>query len=173
MNEVDDRSAHGRERSVVFRGLEPGDMGWVIERHGAIYHQEFGWDSDFEALLAKIVVEYHEGFEPGRDNAWIAELDGTRAGSVFCCRRDRRTVQLRILLVEPDARGLAIGRRLVDLVLEFARSAGYSTVSLWTNDVLVSARRIYEAAGFRLVDEEPHHSFGHDLVGQNWELDLG
>jgi DNA-binding MarR family transcriptional regulator/GNAT superfamily N-acetyltransferase len=162
----------GGERTVVIRELDIGDMGWVIERHGAVYADEFGWNQDFEGLVAQIVADYHAGHRPGDENAWIAEVDGARAGCVFCCRRDEKTAQLRILLVEPWARGLGIGRRLVDECIAFARDAGYPTMMLWTNDVLVSARRIYEAAGFRLVESEPHHSFGHDLVGQNWELGL-
>jgi DNA-binding MarR family transcriptional regulator/GNAT superfamily N-acetyltransferase len=157
---------------VVIRGIRPGDLGWVVSRHGAIYAQEYGWDISFEGLVAKIVADYQANFRPGRENAWIAELDGARAGCVFCVERDLATAQLRILIVEPWARGHGIGRRLVDECVSFARSAGYEKMMLWTNDVLVSARRIYEAVGFRLVEEEQHHSFGHDLVGQNWELDL-
>ena len=154
------------------RGLDSGDLGWVIQRHGEIYRDEYGWDISFEALVAEIVAAYFANHRPGREQAWIADVDGSRAGCVFCCQRDAETAQLRILLVEPSARGLGIGRRLVDECIDFARGAGYRTIMLWTNDVLVSARRIYEAAGFELVDEEPHHSFGHDLVGQNWELAL-
>jgi DNA-binding MarR family transcriptional regulator/GNAT superfamily N-acetyltransferase len=157
---------------VVVRGLQPGDMGWVISRHGAVYWDEYRWDADFEGLVAKIVADYHQSHKPGRENAWIAELDGARAGCVFCVERDAQTAQLRILLVEPWARGHRIGRRLVDECMDFARRAGYSRMMLWTNDVLVSARRIYEAVGFRLVEEDRHHSFGHDLVGQNWEVAL-
>lgn len=160
------------ENRITVRGLRPGDLGWVVQRHGEVYWDEFGWNADFEALVARIVADYHAGHRPGRENAWIAEVDGARAGSVFCCQRDVDSAQLRILLVEPWARGIGLGRRLVDECLEFARRAGYARVTLWTNDVLVSARRIYEAVGFELVDEEPHHSFGHDLVGQTWELDL-
>ncbi|MGH1490224.1 MAG: bifunctional helix-turn-helix transcriptional regulator/GNAT family N-acetyltransferase [Acidimicrobiales bacterium] len=160
------------KRQVEFRELKPGDMGWVIQRHGAIYHDEFGWDSDFEALVGRIVVDYHTDFKPGRENAWIAEVDGARAGCVFCCELDEQTAQLRILLVEPWARGLRLGTLLVDQCLEFATAAGYSSMMLWTNDVLISARRLYEAAGFELTEQEQHHSFGHDLVGQNWSLDL-
>jgi DNA-binding MarR family transcriptional regulator/GNAT superfamily N-acetyltransferase len=159
-------------RQVVVRGLRPGDLGWVVGRHGAIYSDEFGWNRDFEALVARIVADYCSDFKQGRENAWIAEVAGARAGCVFCCQRDETTAQLRILLVEPWGRGLRIGSRLVDECIGFARSAGYTSIMLWTNDVLVSARRIYEAAGFRLVSEEPHHSFGHDLVGQSWELPL-
>lgn len=161
-----------REGVVRLRGLQPGDLGWVVQRNGAIYADEYDWDSDFEALVARIVADYRVHFRPGRENAWIAELDGARAGCIFCCEREPDVAQLRILLVEPWARGHGIGARLVSECVEFARSAGYSRMTLWTNDVLVSARRIYEAAGFELVEEESHHSFGRDLVGQNWELRL-
>lgn len=164
------RASHKRETSL--RGLRPGDMGWVIQRHGAIYADEYGWDADFEGLVARIVADYHQNLKPARENAWIAEVDGARAGCVFCCERDPETAQLRILLVERWARGLGLGTRLVDQCIHFAKDSGYSKMTLWTNDVLVSARRIYEEAGFRLVEKENHHSFGHDLVGQSWELDL-
>jgi GNAT superfamily N-acetyltransferase len=158
--------------AVGIRGLEPGDLGWVVGRHGAIYADEFNWDSDFEGLVAQIVADYRVHARPDRDNAWIATVGGARAGCVFCVERDATTAQLRILLVEPWARGLGIGARLVDECIGFARRAGYTSMMLWTNDILVAARRIYEAAGFVLKDEERHHSFGHDLVGQNWTLDL-
>jgi GNAT superfamily N-acetyltransferase len=157
---------------VTVRGLDSGDLGWVIQRHGEIYRDEYGWDLSFEALVAEIVATYFANHRHGREQAWIAEVDGSRAGCVFCCQRDADTAQLRILLVEPSARGLGIGRRLVDECVDFARGAGYRTIMLWTNDVLVSARRIYEAAGFELIDQTAHRSFGHDLVGQNWELAL-
>jgi DNA-binding MarR family transcriptional regulator/GNAT superfamily N-acetyltransferase len=160
------------ERQVTLRGLEPGDLGWVVERHGAVYHQEYGWDAGFESLVARIVADYHDGLKPDRENAWIAEVDGARAGCVFCCEADARTARLRLLLVEPWARGLRLGTRLVDECVHFAREAGYDTMTLWTNDVLTAARRIYQAAGFQLTDSDPHHSFGHDLTGQNWQLDL-
>ncbi len=160
------------DRTASIRGLGPGDLGWVIQRHGEIYSEEFGWDQSFEGLVAKIVADYDANLRPGRENAWIADVDGVRAGCVFCCERDTDTAQLRILLVEPWARGMGLGGRLVGECVEFARRARYGSIMLWTNDVLGSARRIYEAAGFRLVEEEQHHSFGHDLVGQNWTLDL-
>ena len=147
-------------------------MGWVIQRHGAIYWDEFGWDNSFEALVARIVADFHAESRPDRERAWIAQIDGARAGCVFCCEHDPETAQLRILLVEPWARGRKLGSRLVDECINFARAAGYPTMTLWTNDVLVSARRIYEAAGFVLVDEARHRGFGNELVGQNWELDL-
>jgi DNA-binding MarR family transcriptional regulator len=161
--------APARARDVHFRDLEPGDRGWVVQRHGAIYADEYDWDEDFERLVAKIVADFDGG---DGERAWIAEVDGARAGCVFCCRAGQHTAQLRILLVEPWARGLGLGGRLVDECVAYARDAGYRELILWTNDVLVSARRIYQAAGFELVDEDPHHSFGHDLVGQHWRLAL-
>jgi DNA-binding MarR family transcriptional regulator/predicted N-acetyltransferase YhbS len=161
------------QAAYVIRGLRPGELGWAVARHGAIYADEYGWDNTFEGLVARIVADYVDGHDPKRESAWIAEVDGEPVGCVFCCRRDDTTAQLRILLVEPHARGLGIGARLVSECIDFARRAGYRTIVLWTNDVLVSARRIYEAAGFSLIEEEPHHSYGKDLVGQTWALDLG
>jgi DNA-binding MarR family transcriptional regulator/GNAT superfamily N-acetyltransferase len=157
---------------VELRGFEPGDLGWVVSRHGAIYAEEYGWNGDFEALAAEVMAAFHRGRMPGRAEGWIATVAGARAGCVTCIERDAETAQLRVLLVEPWARGLGLGRRLVDECIGFARQAGYRKMVLWTNDVLVAARRIYEAAGFVLVHEAPHHSFGADLVGQDWELDL-
>lgn len=152
---------------------EPGDLGWVVMAHGEQYAAEFGWDATFEALVASIVADFGAKHDPEGERAWVAELDGRRVGCVFCVRGDEPgTAKLRILLVHPDARGHGLGTRLVDTCVEFARSAGYERVRLWTNDVLVAARQIYLAAGFRLVAEKPHHSFGVDLVGQDYELDL-
>ncbi|QYN34192.1 GNAT family N-acetyltransferase [Pseudonocardia sp. DSM 110487] len=152
---------------------QPGDLGWVVLAHGEQYAAEFGWDGSFEALVARIVAEFGEGNDPARERAWIAELDGRRVGCVFCVADDEPgTAKLRILLVHPDARGHGVGTRLVDTCVAFAREAGYERMRLWTNDVLVAARRIYLAEGFRLVAEEPHRSFGVDLVGQDYELDL-
>jgi len=158
---------------AVIRPLnKPGDLGWVVMAHGESYHREFGWDSDMEALVARIAADYAADHDPSREAAWIAEVEGARVGCVFCVADDETTARLRILLVEPAARGQGLGRRLVDTCLDFARAAGYRRITLWTNDVLVSARRIYEAAGFELVRSEEHHSFGHDLVGQHWARDL-
>jgi GNAT superfamily N-acetyltransferase len=150
----------------------PGDLGWVVMAHGEQYASEFGWDASFEALVARIVADYAAGHEAGREGAWITEHAGKRVGCVFCVRKDDETAQLRILLVTPDARGLGMGRRLVDHTVEFARAAGYRQIVLWTNDPLAAARRIYLERGFRLVDEERHHSFDVDLVGQNYALSL-
>jgi len=161
-----------RPRAYQLRPPRPGDLGWMIARNAAIYADEYGWDDNYEALVARIVADYIAGRDPRREAAWIAELDGAPVGCVFCVRRDDETAQLRLLLVEPAARGLGIGGRLVDECLAFAKQAGYRRIMLWTNDVLADARRIYERAGFVLRDEEPHHSFGHDLVGQTWWRDL-
>ncbi|GAA3751330.1 helix-turn-helix domain-containing GNAT family N-acetyltransferase [Plantactinospora mayteni] len=155
-------------RAYLLRPVGPGDLGWVVHRHGVRYAEEYGWDVTFESLVARIVAEYVDQRDPGREEAWIAELDGAPVGCVFCVRRDDEVAQLRLLLVEPEARGLGIGSRLVDECLRFARRAGYREIMLWTNDVLAEARRIYEKAGFELREQAPHHSFGHDLVEQTW-----
>jgi GNAT superfamily N-acetyltransferase len=158
---------------TVRRADRPGDMGWVVMAHGEVYDQQFGWNSDFEALVATIVADYADGHDPAREAAWIAEVDGQRAGCIFLVAGDQPDVaKLRILLVTPNGRGHGVGSQLVQTCLDFARETGYRQVTLWTNDVLVSARRIYESVGFVLTDQERHHSFGHDLVGQNWNLDL-
>lgn len=159
---------------VAVRPLgEPGDLGWVVMAHGEIYAREFGWDTTFEALVARIVADYAATHDPEREAAWVAEAEGRRVGCVFCVAKDETTAQLRILLVDPSARGLGMGSELVRRCVNFARAAGYSRIVLWTNDPLVAAARIYLAAGFRLVDEKPHRSFGADLVGRTYQLDLG
>ncbi|SCG57931.1 GNAT family N-acetyltransferase [Micromonospora inositola] len=159
--------------SVQIRPLgRPGDLGWVVLAHGEVYAAEFGWDTSFEALVARIVADYAAAHDPAREAAWIAEVDGERVGCVFCVAVDEHTAQLRILLVDPSARGRHLGGRLVDECLSFARRAGYAQMRLWTNHPLVAARQIYLSRGFRLVKEEPHHSFGVALSGQVYERDL-
>ena len=169
MRTLDERSA---APAVMLRGLRPGDLGWVVQRHGEVYAREYGLTQSFEALVARIVADYVDQHQPERESAWIAEIDGQRAGCVFCVRKDDETAQLRILLVERWARGHGLGARLVDECIRYARDSGYRKLVLWTNDILVSARRIYLAAGFELVEDERHHSFGKDLVGQFWALRL-
>jgi len=160
-------------RVAIRRADQPGDLGWVVMAHGEAYHPQFGWDTDFDALVAGIVADYAADRDATREAAWIAEVDGRRAGCIFCVAGDDPDVaKLRILLVTADARGLGVGTRLVEQCLDFARDAGYRRITLWTNDVLTSARKIYQAFGFVLTSQEPHHSFGHALVGQNWDLDL-
>lgn len=163
-----------QDRSVVVRRADqPGDLGWVVMAHGEVYAQQFGWNADFEALVAQIVAGYAIDHDLGREAAWIAEVDGERAGCVFLVAGDGPAVaKLRILLVTPAARGLGLGTRLVEECVAFARDAGYRAITLWTNDVLISARKIYQGFGFTLTQEERHHSFGHDLVGQHWTLEL-
>ena len=158
-----------RPPAYVLRALGPGDFGWVIQRHGALYAAEYGFDATFEALVARLVADH---IEDGRGDAWIAEVDGEPAGCVFCVPKSERVAQLRLLLVEPWARGMGIGGRLVEECVRYARRSGDDEIVLWTNDVLAGARRIYQRAGFELVEEGPHHSFGQDLVEQTWRLKL-
>lgn len=158
--------------AVLLRPHRTGDMGWVLERHAACYGNEYGWGGAFEALAAEIVTKFLREFDAAREQCWIAELDGARVGSVFLVKGGEDIAKLRLLLVEPQARGLGIGRRLVDECIRFARAARYRRITLWTQSILTDARAIYERAGFRMVRQEPHCSFGHDLIGETWELDL-
>jgi DNA-binding MarR family transcriptional regulator/N-acetylglutamate synthase-like GNAT family acetyltransferase len=175
MNVIEGLLGAGSEHKVPYllRPHQPGDMGWVVHRHGVLYAQEYGWDERFEALVAEIIAKFIQQYDPKQERCWIAEKDGQIVGSVFLVKAPVEGVaKLRLLLVEPGARGLGIGSRLVNECIRFARQAGYSKITLWTNSVLVSARHIYEKAGFCLVHEEQHHSFGQDLVGETWELEV-
>ena len=154
------------------RPHEPGDMGWVAHRHGVLYDQEYGWDERFEALVAQIVSDFITNYKPEKERCWIAEMDGEIVGSVFVVQSSESVAKLRLLLVEPKARGLGLGARLVQECIRFAKKAGYQKMMLWTNSVLVEARHIYTKYGFTLIEQEEHHSFGHDLIGETWELYL-
>jgi DNA-binding MarR family transcriptional regulator/GNAT superfamily N-acetyltransferase len=158
--------------AIILRPHQPGDMGWVTSAHGALYAQEYGWNIEFEALVAKITAEFIENFDAKRERCWIAELDGERVGSVFVVRKNDEIAKLRLLIVDPRARGLKLGRRLVEECLRFTKAAGYSSMTLWTQSNLTAARAIYQRVGFQLTAQEPHHSFGVDLVGETWDIDL-
>ncbi|HVQ92976.1 MAG TPA: helix-turn-helix domain-containing GNAT family N-acetyltransferase [Mycobacteriales bacterium] len=185
LSEVDQRRVVGAMATVeavlggapapaayLLRPLLPGDLGWIVQRHGIRYSQEYGWDTSFEARVARIMADYAQQHDPRRENAWIAEVDGAAAGCVSCVRHDDDTAQLRVLLVEPAARGHGIGGRLVDECVRFAQRAGYRQIVLWTYDCLTSARRLYQAAGFELAEEHAEHSYGHDLTAQRWSRPL-
>lgn len=154
------------------RTHESGDMGWVVHRHGILYMNEYGWDEHFEALVAQIVSDFIKNFNPKRERCWIAEINGEIVGSVFVVEDTQTDAKLRLMLVEPKARGLGLGTRLVEECIRFSRRAGYKKLKLWTNDILVDARNIYQKKGFKLVEKNEHHSFGHDLIGENWELEF-
>lgn len=158
---------------IELREPGPGELGWIVQRHGELYAQEYGWDADFEALVARIVADHAAHRDPACERTWIADLGGRPVGTVMCVRDDAPdTARLRLLLVDPEVRGHRLGARLVDECVRFARTAGYRELVLWTNSVLTSARRVYEQAGFELIAEKPHHSYGADLVGQYWRLAL-
>jgi N-acetylglutamate synthase-like GNAT family acetyltransferase len=169
---LDGREA--KEADISLRGLKAGDVGWIIHRQTLLYHEEYGWDWTYEGLASRILGAFVAEFDPAREDGWVAERGGAIVGSIFLMKSDEpKVAKLRLLYVEPAARGAGLGRRLVETCIARARELGYRELTLWTNDILVAARHIYQAAGFRLISEAPHHSFGHDLVGQTWTLDLG
>jgi DNA-binding MarR family transcriptional regulator/GNAT superfamily N-acetyltransferase len=168
------RDRDAEDADVSLRQLRPGDVGRIIHRQAVLYAQEYGWDWTYEGLASRILGAFVAEFDPAREDGWVAERAGAVVGSIFLMKSDDPAIaKLRLLYVEPSARGAGVGRRLVAACIARARELGYRQLTLWTNDILVAARRIYQAAGFRLISESPHHSFGHDLVGQIWTLDLG
>lgn len=162
------------EPVVAIRTHGPGDIGWIVSRHGALYAEQYGWDQRFESLVARISADFIDYYDPDSDRCWIAEKDGERVGSIMLVRdrENSEIAKLRLLLVEPNARGLGVGRRLIQQCVDFSKQAGYKRIVLWTQSILESARRLYKAAGFHLVAEEEHQSFGVSLTGENWQLDL-
>jgi DNA-binding MarR family transcriptional regulator/GNAT superfamily N-acetyltransferase len=174
MHSIEKLLGIGAEPKVPYllRSHQPGDMGWIVHRHGALYSQEYGWNEDFEALVAEFVAKFIRNYDANREHCWIAERDGEIVGSVFLVEQSKFTARLRLLFVEPKARGLGIGSRLVGECIRFAQRTGYRSITLWTNNVLHAARHIYKKAGFDLVREEPHYSFGHNLVAETWKLNL-
>jgi GNAT superfamily N-acetyltransferase len=170
-------SSGGASAPAVLRGLRPGDVGWVVQSHGALYASEYGFDASFESLVAEIAAKFQsslfqDSFDASKERGWIAELDGTQVGSVFLMRHSDDVAKLRLLLVDPAGRGQGLGQRLVAECIGFARQCGYRKITLWTQSILVAARKIYQDAGFVLVATEPHRSFGQSLVGETWEMEL-
>lgn len=157
---------------ITLRPPQPGDMGWVVQQHGEVYWREYGWDSSFEALVASIVSNFIKKYQSDFEKCWIAEVDGVRAGSAFVVRKSKTTAQLRMLILTPETRGMGLGGKLTDECIAFARAKGYKKMTLWTNACLLAARAIYVKRGFKLVKSEPYQGFGHDLVGETWELKL-
>lgn len=172
MDRIESLLSGSPAKDFILRAHQPGDISWVLSRQTKLYIEEYGWNGEYEGLILQIAGDFLNHFKPGREFCWIAESGGEIAGSVFLVDAGDGIAKLRLLYVEPFARGLGIGRALVRQCITFARDAGYKTLTLWTNDILVSARRIYEAEGFVLVSEERHHSFGKDLNGQTWQLSL-
>jgi DNA-binding MarR family transcriptional regulator/predicted GNAT family acetyltransferase len=174
MHTIEGILSHGLKYAEPFylRQHEPGDMGWVIHKHGFLYHQEYGWNEECEAFIAQICADFIKTYDPKKERCWIAEMQGEQVGCIFCVKESKDVAKLRLLFVDPKARGLGLGSKLVEECIRFAKRVGYKKLTLWTNDILVEARHIYEKQGFKLVKEEKHHSFGQDLVGQNWELEL-
>ena len=174
MSEIEALLSAEPERGApyILRPHQPGDIGWAVQKHGELYAREYGWDETFEALAAEVGARFLRDFDPKKERAWIAEKDGENVGFVMLIKQSDEVAKLRMLLVDPKARGLGIGKRLVEECIRFARNRGYKKITLWTNDILVTACHIYRETGFKLMAEERHHSFGHDLVGQTWELDL-
>ena len=159
--------------TLILRDPRPGDLGWVIHRQALLYAQDYGWNADYEALIARILADFQQSFDPAAEAAWIAEMDGRIVGSIFLVRGDTPDVaRLRLLYVEPETRGAGVGSALVGACIDRARSVGYARLELWTNSILTAARHLYERASFVLIEEAPHHSFGKPLVGQTWSLDL-
>jgi DNA-binding MarR family transcriptional regulator/N-acetylglutamate synthase-like GNAT family acetyltransferase len=172
MQTVEQLLAGERTPAYLLRPHRPGDMGWIVSRHGAIYAEEYGWDQRLEALVAEVVAAFLRNFDPARERCWIAERDGENLGSVMLVKETARVARLRMLLVEPQARGLGIGARLVEECIRFARQAGYRKITLWTHSVLTAARHVYQRAGFQLVDRRAHDEFGKRLMGETWDLTL-